>query len=110
MDKDQVNTSSESHGINQQTDVLACPACIEPVTLSPEGDSLTCENNIHSFTAKDGILRLLWPQERVDVDPITDAVREFYEETPFPNYEPTDTLETIRTKAYSGVFAPLLDE
>jgi SAM-dependent methyltransferase len=48
-----------------------------------------------------------WPQERSDV---TDIVKAFYEQTPFPNYDDVDNRERLSAKARHGVFARLLDE
>jgi SAM-dependent methyltransferase len=40
---------------------------------------------------------------------VTEIVKEFYEKTPFPNYEDTDDLAAFLQKARRGVFAQLLD-
>ena len=48
-----------------------------------------------------------WPQGKSDV---TDLVKSFYEETPFPNYDDLDGRDSLLTKAKRGVFARLLDE
>ncbi len=41
---------------------------------------------------------------------VTDTVKAFYEETPFPNYDDLDSRESLQQKARIGVFARLLDE
>ena len=41
---------------------------------------------------------------------VTDDVRAFYEETPFPNYDDFDDVGTLMEKARRGLFARLLDE
>jgi SAM-dependent methyltransferase len=48
-----------------------------------------------------------WGDGKLDV---TDIVKDFYEETPFPNYDDVDSRETLRQKARLGVFARILDE
>ena len=48
-----------------------------------------------------------WPNDRSDV---TDIVKAFYEETPFPNYDDLDSRESLLAKARRGLFARLLDE
>ena len=41
---------------------------------------------------------------------VTEMVKAFYEETPFPNYDGFDSRESLSAKARRGVFAALLDE
>ena len=48
-----------------------------------------------------------WGDGKLDV---TSIVKDFYEETPFPNYDDMDSRETLRKKARLGVFARILDE
>lgn len=53
---------------------------------------------------------LYWPTEETDLDNVTDLVREFYEEHPFPGYERVDTAQRLVEKARRGIFAKLLDD
>jgi SAM-dependent methyltransferase len=59
----------------------------------------------------DAIPQLFWPNdwsgERGDV---TEQMRSFYEETPFPNYEGFESIGSLQRKAREGLFARLLDE
>jgi SAM-dependent methyltransferase len=41
---------------------------------------------------------------------VTETVRQFYEENPFPNYDDMDSRETLKEKARRGIFARMLDE
>ena len=41
---------------------------------------------------------------------VTEVVKEFYEETPFPNYDRIDSRQVLEAKARSGYFAALLDD
>ncbi len=50
------------------------------------------------------------PAPGSDVVDVTEIVKAFYEETPFPNYDGLDSRETLAVKARRGVFAALLDE
>ena len=43
------------------------------------------------------------------MDARVDAVRRFYERTPFPGYPPRDSLQALRARAERSVFARLLD-
>jgi SAM-dependent methyltransferase len=66
---------------------------------------------MHQFSSEDGIPCLFvpndWSGDRVDV---TEIVKQFYEKTPFPNYDDLDSRQSLRAKASTGVFARLLDE
>ena len=44
------------------------------------------------------------------MDSRTQAVRRFYEQTPFPGYAPLDTLQALRRRGDSNRFARLLDQ
>jgi SAM-dependent methyltransferase len=72
---------------------------------------LVCRGCSQHYPVTDGIPQLFVPNEwgdgRLDV---TDIVKDFYEETPFPNYDDVDSRETLRQKARLGVFARILDE
>jgi SAM-dependent methyltransferase/uncharacterized protein YbaR (Trm112 family) len=90
-------------------DVLRCARCAG--RLAETGDALTCGACAQRYPVVDGIPQLFVPNEwgggKLDV---TDIVKEFYEETPFPNYDDLDSRESLRSKARLGVFARLLDE
>ena len=90
--------------------LLRCPRDGTRLRQSPDGDRLCCESG-HAFPVENGIPRLFvandWPDGKDDV---TDAVKAFYEETPFPNYEGLDTRDSLRRKAGAGVFGRMLDE
>jgi SAM-dependent methyltransferase len=80
-------------------DLLACPACREG--LSAEW---TCTGCGARYTAPDGI-----PNLRLDGDPQTEVVRQFYDRAPFPGYPPRDSLLAFRARADRSRFAQLLD-
>jgi SAM-dependent methyltransferase/uncharacterized protein YbaR (Trm112 family) len=90
-------------------DILRCPRCT--ARLSEAEDVLTCRNCAQAYPVTDGIPQLFVPNEwgsgKLDV---TDIVKEFYEETPFPNYDDLDSRESLQQKARLGLFARLLDE
>ena len=44
------------------------------------------------------------------VEDVTDAVRRFYEETPFPNYDDFESVRALIEKARRGLFARLLND
>ena len=78
---------------------MACPAC---------GGALAADWSCGScgarYEAPDGI-----PNLRLESDARTEAVRRFYEHTPFPGYPPHDSLASLRTRAERSEFARLLD-
>jgi carbamoyltransferase len=84
-----------------------CPSC--GGELVARGDAAECAACRHTFTSEDGIWRLFWPHERTEGD-VTDAVKQFYEEHPFPNYDDHDSLRSIISKSRRGVYARLLGE
>jgi SAM-dependent methyltransferase len=90
-------------------DIVRCPRCGD--RLRQEGDALSCVGCAQAYPAADGIPLLFVPNEwsggKLDV---TDIVKAFYEETPFPNYDDLDSRESLQAKARLGVFARLLDE
>ncbi len=86
-----------------------CPACQVPLGAAPGG--LACPSCGRSYGGEDGIPRLFlpnaWDPGREDV---TETIKSFYEETPFPNYDDTDDVWSLKEKAVRGVFARLIDE
>lgn len=90
-------------------DRFVCPAC--GAALSLAGDSFECRDGGHRFEVTEGIPQLFWPNDwpgdRLDV---TDHVKAFYEETPFPDYDEFDSISSLGQKARQGMFAKLLDD
>ncbi len=78
---------------------LACPAC-EGV-LGPDWRCTGCGI---AFETYDGV-----PALRLPGDARTETVRDFYTETPFPNYPPEASLSWLRARAGRSEFARLLD-
>lgn len=72
---------------------------------------MRCTGCSHRFPVDGGIPLLYWPTEWDPAKPdVTDDVRAFYEETPFPNYDDFDDVGSLMEKARRGLFARLLDE
>ncbi|MDJ0868343.1 MAG: class I SAM-dependent methyltransferase [Myxococcota bacterium] len=91
------------------TELLRSPCCGEPV--APNRAHWVCRACGHEFTREDGIARCYWPHGGVD-DPgdVTERVKAFYEETPFPNYEEHDSLRSLIEKSRDRIYARRLDE
>jgi SAM-dependent methyltransferase len=90
---------------------LRCPVDMRPVAWIEGEKALKSSDGQRRYPVVDGIPCLFapneWPQGKSDV---TDLVKSFYEETPFPNYDDLDARERLVAKARRGVFARLLDE
>jgi carbamoyltransferase len=64
-----------------------------------------------NYAVEEGIPRLFVPTERLrEGQDVTEVVKQFYEETPFPNYEDMDNVRGLLEKAHQGLFARLLNE
>jgi len=90
-------------------DYFQCPGCGE--NLSPRQSGCECTGCGTVFDNIDGIQQLYWPNEwdQSQAD-VTEQVKAFYEESPFPNYDDFDTIDSLSKKAQEGLFARLLDE
>ncbi len=90
-------------------EILCCPRCQADLTLA--GDALSCGGCGERFDLTDNIPQLFcpneWEESRKDV---TETIRAFYEETPFPNYDEFDSVASLVHKARKGMFAKLLDD
>lgn len=90
-------------------ELLRCPSC--GADLAASADGLLCAGCGQAFGDADGIPQLYWPTEwDGDRSDVTDEIRAFYEETPFPNYDEFDSVGSLVSKARRGIFAKLLDD
>ena len=98
-----------SESIRDDLDILACPRCAG--ALANDSAELACTACGQRFGFDGEIAQLFWPNEWDPSKPdVTETVRAFYEETPFPNYDDFDGPESLAVKARRGLFAKLLDE
>ena len=96
---------------NRHVDIFHDPVSHGPV--AEIGGELIAVETGHRFETNDGI-----PNFYIEVDPatgahvndISDRVRSFYEETPFPHYDELDSRHSLQEKAQMGVFAKLLEQ
>jgi len=89
-------------------EVFHCPLCKGDLVVDEGARCKVCgtrypvEHEIpHLYVAADA---------EVGQESVTENVRAFYEETPFPNYEDTDSIEALIEKAGAGRFARLLND
>ena len=91
--------------------ILCCSVCASDLEWTSSPSLIKCRECGRNYPLTEGIPGLFapndWPDDKPDV---TDIVKEFYEETPFPNYDDLDNRDSLRKKASRGVFARLLDE
>jgi len=81
-------------------DLLACPRCGGALRSS----ALACTACGAGYEIRGGI-----PDLRLPADRRTEAVRKFYEQTPFPAYPLRDSHAWLRARAGRSEFARLLD-
>ena len=79
--------------------LLACPACHGALAADWQ-----CSGCGRAFGEANGV-----PALRLAGDNRTETVRDFYTETPFPNYPPQASLSWLRARASSSEFAQMLD-
>jgi len=83
----------------ERRDLLACPACGGALAVD-----WRCSDCDLVFEEASGV-----PALRLPGDARTETVRNFYTETPFPNYPPEASLSWLRARASGSEFAQRLD-
>ena len=105
MDTEDLESDSPTHDYS----FFQCPGC--GGDLQPAPESVRCTACGHSFPMTDGIPELYWANDwDEDKSDVTQDVREFYEDAPFPNYDDLESVDSLARKAGEGLFARLLDE
>jgi SAM-dependent methyltransferase len=101
--------STEAEFIAAHPEVFCCPRCHGTLVL--DNEALACRECDRAFANDDDIPRMFvsndWSESRDDV---TERMKQFYETTPFPNYDDFDSAGSLVEKARRGMFAKLLDE
>jgi carbamoyltransferase len=88
-------------------DLLASPCCGGAMRTDPGG--FACGACGHPFPVEDGIARLYWPHEAIDeAGDVTESVKAFYEETPFPNYQDHESVRSLIEKSRRGGYGHAL--
>jgi carbamoyltransferase len=89
-------------------DLVSSPNAAAPV-YRDNGD-LVCAETGQRFQQTDGILQMFWPHDGIeDPSDVTAQVREFYEKTPFPDYDDHDSVRSLIDKSRAGIYASALD-
>jgi len=89
-------------------DLLRSPC--HDACLDSDSDVASCTQCGRTFDKEDGIRMMFWPHEHFDQPgDVTEKVKAFYEETPFPNYDDHDSLRSLIEKSRRGQYARALD-
>jgi carbamoyltransferase len=101
----------ELPGVRAYTSEPWCCPCGHGAALVPHEGGLECSACGHKFPIADGIPQLFWPHEKFGATTdVTEAVKAFYEETPFPNYDEHDSVRSLIDKSRRGIYAHMLNE
>lgn len=95
------------HGGLDYLDLLCCPACREALAAQRAG--LVCRGCGRGYEIRGGIPRLFHLHD-VAPDDVTEKMKAFYEETPFPDYDDHDSVASLVAKARRGLAAKSLDD
>ena len=106
-----VRTAARAAKKESATSPWLSPCHSAELTLNPDDAGAQCTACGQVFRKRDGIWSMYWPHEGSgDGKAVTEAVKAFYEETPFPNYEDHDSLRSLIEKARRGLYARALDQ
>jgi SAM-dependent methyltransferase len=90
-------------------DIFSCPAC--GAALAREATAFRCQGCMREYRDQESIPSLFMPNEWRDArEDVTEQMKAFYEENPFPRYDDFDSAASLIDKARQGLFAKLLDE
>jgi len=91
------------------TQLLCCPRCLDK--FLDEDVLFRCSGCGETYPISNEIPQFFVPNQPIEgkLD-VTNIVKEFYEEIPFPNYDDLDDRTSLQAKARRGIFADLLDQ
>ena len=89
---------------------LSCPTGDGGALELDGDDGIKCGACGRRYAITDGVPQMFWPHDPLPtgVDP-TEAVKAFYEDTPFPNYDDHDSLRSLIEKSRRGIYADELN-
>src|SRR5439155_9653158 len=101
-------SSADVRALTEYAGLFQCPSCRAALSTADE-DCVTCARG-HKFPVENGLPILFSEHEEYGSnDDVTDVVKSFYMENPFPNYEDTDSVGSLIDHAARSVFARALD-
>ncbi len=103
-------TTSIPQFLSDNIGLYQCPSCTGDLHIAD--GSLSCVNCRQGFPITNGIPQLFWPDDKEveDGSDVTETVKAFYEETPFPDYDDFDDIASLARKAGEANFPRLLDQ
>jgi SAM-dependent methyltransferase len=92
-------------------DQIWCSPCCQTDLLATGDERVACSRCGCQYAVEDGIPLLFAAHEGFKTrGDVTEAVKAFYEETPFPNYDEHDSVRSLIEKSRRGVYAHQLNE
>ena len=95
--------------VEKNIDIFACPKCAGVLEISKDRTTLACAECKHLFKSELGVPQLFWPNDWDGKLDVTDRVKSFYEDYPFPNYDDVDSRWSLQEKAERGSLGSMLD-
>jgi len=86
----------------QHIEIFVCPVCDAGLDVSADRQEMRYTGCGLAFGCEHGIPLLFWPNEPTPRMDVTQDVKAFYEENPFPSYEDFDSPWSLREKAQRG--------
>ena len=94
---------------SKHSKIFICPRCKGDLEFTL--DKILCVSCKTDFKYDDGLPLLFWKNEWADSKhDVTEEIKSFYMETPFPNYDDFESAITLREKARKQIYARLLDD
>lgn len=87
--------------------IFSCPSCGDAFDVLD--NVFICLSCAKKYSFDGGILQAFHMDDERGHEDVTEIVKKFYEENPFPNYQDVDTKESLMHKADNGLFANLLN-
>jgi len=101
--------SDEAFFFKKNKDIFSCPKCNGPLYFDDNG--FICLNCHQYYKTSNNIPQLFWPNEwNNSKKDVTNEIRNFYEKTPFPDYDDFDNVGSLIAKSKKSIFAYLLDD
>ena len=95
--------------MRKHIEIFLCPACGGDLEIANDG--INCLSCYTPYQIVNDIPLLFWLNDSDgSIKDVTDIVKNFYEKTPFPNYEELESVGDLVQKAERSFFANLLNQ
>ncbi len=95
--------------MEEHINIFVCPACKGDLKVA--GEQIQCFGCGNHYPVEQGIPRIFLPNEPGSIKKdVTQKEKNFYETTPFPNYENLENVGDLVQKAQNSIFARLLND